>query len=39
MNLTLKPNGYSWDYKPALQGPGFDATALNYSDTGSGTCK
>lgn len=39
MDLTLKPHGYSWDYKPVLPGPGFDATALQYSDSGSGTCK
>lgn len=35
MKFTLKPNGYSWDYQPALAGPGFDSTALQYSDTGS----
>ncbi|MDT0466548.1 metallophosphoesterase family protein [Streptomyces gibsoniae] len=39
MKLTLKPHGYSWDYKPVLPGPGFDSTALQYSDSGSGTCK
>jgi hypothetical protein len=39
MNLTLKSHSYSWDYKPVQPGPGFDATALQYSDSGSGTCK
>ncbi|NUP37926.1 MAG: hypothetical protein HOY76_13130, partial [Streptomyces sp.] len=39
MKFTLKPHGYSWDYKPVLPGPGFDNSALNYGDTGSGTCK
>ena len=39
MNFTLKSHGYSWDYKPVEPGPGFDSTALQYSDSGSGTCK
>jgi hypothetical protein len=39
MKLTLKSHSYSWDYKPVLPGPGFDSTALQYSDSGSGTCK
>ncbi|WP_042426373.1 metallophosphoesterase family protein [Streptacidiphilus anmyonensis] len=39
MKLTLKSHSYSWDYQPTLAGPGFDSTALQYSDTGSGTCK
>lgn len=38
MKLTLKPHSYSWDYEPTLPGPGFDSTALRYSDSGSGTC-
>ncbi|RAG86705.1 hypothetical protein DN069_05370 [Streptacidiphilus pinicola] len=38
MKLTLKPHGYSWDYKPVLAGPGFDSSALNYSDSGSARC-
>jgi hypothetical protein len=38
MKLTLKSDSYSWDYKPVLPGPGFDSTALQYSDSGSGTC-
>jgi hypothetical protein len=39
MNLTLKPNGYTFSYKPALAGAGFGATALDYSDSGSGSCQ
>ncbi|MFC1412654.1 metallophosphoesterase [Streptacidiphilus sp. N1-12] len=39
MNFTLKAHSYSWNYKPVEPGPGFDATALQYSDSGSGTCK
>ncbi|MEY9871632.1 hypothetical protein ABH931_001105 [Streptacidiphilus sp. MAP12-33] len=39
MKLTLKSHSYSWDYQPVLAGPGFDSSALQYSDTGSGTCK
>lgn len=38
MKLTLTSHGYSWDHKPTLPGPGFDSTALRYSDSGSGTC-
>ncbi|MFI5974173.1 metallophosphoesterase family protein [Streptomyces sp. NPDC051452] len=38
MKLTLKPHSYNWDYKPALPGPGFDSTALQYGDSGNGTC-
>ena len=38
MKLTLRPNGYSFAYTPALAGPGFGSSALNYSDSGSGTC-
>lgn len=38
MKLTLKPNGYSWDYQPTLPGPGFTTSALSYSDSGSGSC-
>jgi len=38
MNLTLKPSGYSFAYKPALAGAGFGPTALDYSDSGSGRC-
>ena len=39
MNLTLKPNGYSFTYKPVLAGAGFGPNALNYSDSGSGRCQ
>jgi acid phosphatase type 7 len=38
LDLTLKPNGYSFTYNPALAGAGFGATALDYSDSGSGHC-
>jgi hypothetical protein len=38
MKLTLGPSGYSWDYRPVLPGPGQGASALAYSDSGSGTC-
>jgi Calcineurin-like phosphoesterase len=38
MNLTLKPNGYSFKYTPALAGGGFGPSALDYSDAGSGRC-
>ncbi|MEU7306425.1 hypothetical protein ABZ623_40995, partial [Streptomyces sp. NPDC007206] len=39
MKLTLKSHSYNWDYKPVQPGPGFDSTALQYNDSGSGTCK
>jgi hypothetical protein len=40
MKLTLHPDSYSWDYQPTLAGPGFDpSTALNYSDSGSASCR
>lgn len=40
LRLSLRPNGYSWDYRPALAGPGADpATALAYHDAGSGSCR
>ncbi|WP_160148937.1 metallophosphoesterase family protein [Amycolatopsis alkalitolerans] len=39
MNLQLKPNGYTWDYRPVQAGPGFGSTALSYHDSGSGTCR
>ncbi|WP_374008316.1 metallophosphoesterase [Leifsonia sp. LS-T14] len=38
MKLSLGQHGYSFSYAPALQGPGQDASAPNYSDSGSGTC-
>lgn len=37
-NLQLGPDGYSWDYRPALAGPGFDSSALSYHDSGSARC-
>ncbi|NNC11464.1 hypothetical protein HII28_06170 [Planctomonas sp. JC2975] len=39
MDFTLKPNGYSYSYKPVLAGPGATASALDYSDSGSGSCR
>jgi hypothetical protein len=39
MNLQLKPNGYSWDYRPVQAGPGFTSAALDYHDAGSGSCR
>src|SRR5579863_10115744 len=36
MALTLDPNGYKWDFEPALELPG--APAAPYSDTGSARC-
>jgi len=40
LKLSLHPDSYSWDYKPALAGPGADpATALSYSDSGSAACR
>ena len=38
MKLTLKQHGYAYSYAPALAGAGQPASALTYSDTGSGTC-
>ena len=38
MDFQLKPNGYSFSYKPVLAGPGFGSSALDYSDSGSGKC-
>jgi hypothetical protein len=40
LKLTLKSNGYDWDYESALLNPQAPAgTAASYSDTGSGTCR
>jgi hypothetical protein len=36
--LSLYAGGYAWTYHPALAGPGFDSTALNYSDSSTGRC-
>lgn len=39
MKLTLKPDGYDWDYKSAMLNPAAPAgTPSTYSDTGSGRC-
>ena len=38
-DLQLKPNGYTFSYKPVLAGPGDDASALDYSDSASGSCR
>ncbi|MCW2855614.1 MAG: alkaline phosphatase [Marmoricola sp.] len=38
MKLTLKPGGYAWDYQPTLAGAGFGSSALDYSDSGTGSC-
>lgn len=38
MKLTLNQHGYSYSYAPALQAAGLSASALDYSDTGSGSC-
>ncbi|MFL6062837.1 MAG: metallophosphoesterase family protein [Marmoricola sp.] len=39
LDLTLKPKGYDFSYRPALAGSGFGASALDYSDSGSGKCQ
>jgi acid phosphatase type 7 len=40
LKLSLHPDSYSWDYRPALTGPGLDpATAMSYSDSGSAPCR
>lgn len=38
LKLTLGQHGYTYSYTPALQGPGLGASALDYSDSGSGDC-
>ncbi|MDR6971592.1 metallophosphoesterase [Leifsonia shinshuensis] len=38
IKLTLGQHGYSFSYAPALQGAGLPASALDYSDSGSGSC-
>jgi hypothetical protein len=38
LDLHLSQDSYSFTYKPVLAGPGFDASALSYSDAGSGRC-
>jgi hypothetical protein len=39
MKLTLKQHSYEFSYAPALQGAGQPASALSYSDGGSGDCR
>ena len=41
MKLSLNPDSFSWDYKPALAGPlATDPTAaMSYSDSGSSKCR
>ena len=40
LKLSLHPDSYSWDYQPALTGPGFDpTTAMSYSDSGTAPCR
>jgi hypothetical protein len=39
MKLQLNPASYSWDYKPALPGPGQPATSMSYSDSGTANCR
>jgi acid phosphatase type 7 len=40
MKLSLHPDSYSWNYQPALAGPGADpSTAMSYSDSGSAPCR
>ena len=36
MALTLEPDGYEWDFEPALELPG--AAPAPFSDKGAGTC-
>lgn len=38
MKLSLRHNGYQWDYRPVFAGPHAGPTALDYSDTGSARC-
>jgi hypothetical protein len=39
MKLTLKPDGYAWDYESALLNPAAPAgTPATYGDTGTGVC-
>jgi acid phosphatase type 7 len=40
LKLSRHPDSYSWDYQPALAGPGANpATAMRYSDSGSAACR
>ncbi|HKT56122.1 MAG TPA: metallophosphoesterase [Microbacterium sp.] len=39
MDLTLKPSGYAFSYRPAMTAPGAPASAMSYEDSGAGTCR
>jgi hypothetical protein len=39
LKLNLQPDSYSWDYRPALAGPGASDAAMSYSDTGTASCR
>lgn len=39
MKLSLHPHSYSWDYQPALAGPGAGSTAMSYRDSGTAACR
>lgn len=39
MKLQLGDDSYSWNYQPALAGPGAGPSALTYSDSGSARCQ
>ncbi len=39
MKLSLEPHGYGFSYKPVLAGAGSGLSVLNYSDSGSGSCR
>jgi len=38
MSLTLKQNGYAWDFESALKDPAQPTGPASYSDKGVGTC-
>ena len=39
MKLPLLPDGYAWDYEPAMESPTAPAgTPPTYSDKGAATC-
>ncbi len=39
LKLSLNPNGYAWDYRPAAAGPDAGPGAMAYSDSGTGACR
>jgi hypothetical protein len=40
LKLSLGAGSYSWDYQPALPGPGTDVTtAMSYRDSGTASCR